>query len=91
MDHNGKHVDLDKCCPENFNIGLTDRQLGTIRIKKLNKMLKDLTKEQVKLLREKRRRIKNREYAQKLVNKKKNEFEELKLELKDLEVEHGEF
>jgi hypothetical protein len=60
-----KHLNLRELVPDgdkNFNTGLTDEDLVTIRIRDLNKVVKNLTKDQRKRLKLKRRTLKNRNY-----------------------------
>jgi hypothetical protein len=60
-----KHLNLSELVPDgdkNFNTGLTDEDLVTISIRDLNKVVKNLTKDQRKRLKLKRRTLKNRNY-----------------------------
>lgn len=66
---------------------LTDEQLQSLSVKELNRIIRSISKDEAKRLKQRRRTIKNRGYAQNCRHKRVNERDELYLEVQDLRKE----
>jgi len=84
-----QHLNLNSYLPEQNNkIGLTDDALAAIKVKELNKNIKsnkELGKEEIKQIKTKRRRLKNRGYAKGTRDNKSSEVNELEREKRKIE------
>lgn len=69
------------------SVYITDEELESLSVKELNRRLRSLSKSEAAVLKQRRRTLKNRGYAQNCRHKRVNERDELYLEVQDLRRE----